>query len=157
MVTTNALVDRVRALPTENWRPNPPAPLAAIENFEREHGFRIPEDHRALLICSDGGGLGVRSTLHLNSLQRMAALNSDEEIQEALPNLFSIGDDGGGCLYMYDRTGYLGHGAFAVYLVPLSSLDAVFSWYCAPTFAELVEGILAGRSYSSGRRLGRAT
>lgn len=151
---TNALIERLRNLSPSAWRANPPATEEAIAKLEKGHELQLPADHRELLLYSDGGSLSDEILFHLQSVKQMSAQNADEELQESVPELFAIGDDGGGALYMYDRTGALGHGAYAVYLVPLSSLDAASSWFCGATFGEVINAVLDGKNFRKGPRLG---
>lgn len=150
----NPLIDRLRALPPSSWTPEPPASEAEIAELETSYGLQLPADHRELLLYSNGGTLVEAIQCHLLSVEEMHAQNADEVLEERVPELFAFGDDGAGSLYFYDRTGGLGRGAYAVYLLPLGRLKPASAWFCGATFGEMIAAVLAGKNFRDGDTLG---
>lgn len=150
------LVARLRSLSSPEWFPGGRGNVETLENLEREYGLRLPEDYRELMLYANGGGLYEHTTaINLEPLETLMWHNLDERFQTALPGMFVIGDDGGGSVYFYDAKNRLGHGAYAVFLVPLGTLAIRNAIFVGHSITDVINRILKKEDLFAGPPYGK--
>lgn len=137
------LINKLKALSMPTWFSRSAGSLAAIEELEQEYNIRLPEDYRLLLLYSNGGSLGGEAgSFNYESIEDLMWHNLDERFEEHLPGMFVIGDNGGGSVYFYDPENKLGHGSYALFLVPLGALRFDYAVFAGQSLTEVMNGIL---------------
>src|SRR5262249_17407096 len=93
----------------------------------------------------------------LETMNGLVNQNDDETIEEALPGMFIIGDDGTGGLFFYDPKNKLGKGEYGLFCVKMGVMSFEYSVYVAATLTEafrLVRGRAESRKRAEGKRIG---
>ena len=129
------------------WYPRGPVSEAEVAAAEATLGHRFPEDHRQLLREAGGGSVyGPESRLVMFPVHHLSRFNPDPERYPDLARMLIFGDDQGGYLYFYDPEDLLGHGAWAISAVPMSSPSRARAVPVARDLRHLVDRILAGEA-----------
>jgi hypothetical protein len=120
------------------WRPDPPAPLAALERLSREARITLPQTYLELLAISNGGegDLAIEpGWVALWPVESVLELNQQYELASFVPGLFGIGSNGGGELIALDAR----HGVpFPVVCLPFIPLNFADALVVASSFDEFV-------------------
>ena len=101
----------------------PPANEAALAEFERASGFKLPADYAAFVRFADGGEgiIGRKGAYAIFwRIEDILQLNDAYEVAEYAPSLLLFGSNGGGEAFAFDRASTQGR----VVQVPFVGLDA---------------------------------
>jgi SMI1/KNR4 family protein SUKH-1 len=144
---SNELIDRLRGLANDVWRPRPPATEEALAAVESSLRLRFDEQYRRLLLYSGGGSLyGAEAKLLFIKPQQLTMFNPDMERAPDLAQMLIFGDDQGDYFYYFDHRNLLRRGAWAVFAVEMSVATRDGSKYVARDLCELVERVVAGEA-----------
>ncbi len=82
----------------------PPSSVVAIDKFERNANFKLPDDYIEFLRFTNGGEgfIGEQSYIMLWPIQDMIELNKSYKVNEYASGLFLFGSNGGGEAYAFD-------------------------------------------------------
>lgn len=106
------------------------------------------------MLWSDGFGTGFRRTqINVLPLRRLDLLNTQDDVEAYLPDMFVIGNDGGGALYFYDPKNALGKGAYALFLVPQGAIGFDDAMFAGASLTEVVQSVLNNESFFDRPRL----
>ncbi len=82
---------------------HPPADASALQQLEREAGFRLPEDYAWFLKQMDGGeGFVGSAYLILWPVGDLLEMNKAYQVAEYAPGLLLFGSNGGGEAFAFD-------------------------------------------------------
>lgn len=144
------LVTLLQSLPAFKWSAREPGNLQAIQALEQEFSLQLPQDYQEFILYSNGGEVrGDEAVINLESPEILMGHNLDEAFQEYTPGIFVIGDDAGGCIYFYDPTNQLGHGVYALFLLPLGTLNFEDAIFVGKNLTEVIANIVSGESFSA--------
>jgi hypothetical protein len=144
-MTTQAFLDRLRALDRSQFMHGPPAPPEKLAELERTIGQPLPDDFRASALAFGPWMVrGPRFTISVELIDDILMTARDEDWTDRMPGMVMIGSDGGDDWYYYDPLDKLAHGPFAVYLVDRGVMRLAESKYIARTLAEATDCVLAG-------------
>jgi hypothetical protein len=131
-----------------------PGDAQRLVRLEKEHGVRFPDDFRDVMLWSDGFGNGFRKTqINVLPLRKLGLINTQDDVETHLPNMFVIGNDGGGALYFYDPSNALGKGAYAVFLVPQGEIGFDDATFAGASLTDVVQSVLNDESFLDRPRL----
>src|SRR5258706_13646045 len=84
---------------------NSPAANSALQKFDQEAGFRLPDDYLQFLQQTNGGEgfVGANAYIILWPIEELIKMNKAYEVAEYAPGLFLFGSDGGGEAYAFDK------------------------------------------------------
>lgn len=151
---TTPLIEALAKLEKRVFSKRSPGDPRVLERVEKNHGLRFPDDFREVMLWTDGLDISYRkSPMNVSKLDHLDTDNMEEEFEAHLPGMFVIGTDGGGSLYFFDPNGALGHGRFAVYLVPQAEIGFDNAIFCGASFTEAIQAVLRDESFFSRRRL----
>lgn len=118
--------------------------MAAVE---AAWGASLPGDYRALLVAAGGGWLyGFTTRLELFPVDELGWKGREEHLTGGVPGAFAIGTDGSDSVFLYDPTGALGRGAWALFLVELGAPGPGEGKYLGASLGEVVGAILDDES-----------
>lgn len=150
----SALVDRLQALPPEQLSRRAPVTPEVVARVEQTFDLRFPSDFLDVLAWSNGFGMSYHKTnFSVRRLETLESDNLDDQYEENIPGMFVLGTDGGGAIYFFDPRGALGHGEFAVFLVPQSELGFKDAMLVGSTFTEALHAALDGEDFFRRPRL----
>jgi len=124
------------ALGVAGFEGRPGATEEEIAQAEQTLGVRFPDDYRAFLRWSDGGG-GWIGTAYAAfwSTEELPKRNADYAIPESVPGAVGIGSDGGGeCLALDYRAN--ASAPRLVFLPFIGMDDADSAWVLGDSFAD---------------------
>jgi len=83
---------------------NPPAPTAAISQFEADSARVLPKEYADFLRMADGGEgfIGENAYTIFWRVEELLRLNREYEVELDAPGLLLIGSDGGGEAFAID-------------------------------------------------------
>jgi len=149
------LVKRLLSLSEEDFHHGLARPREELDELERELGVPCPDDYRAVLLELGSCAIaGPRMRLNVDLTEDAILSLTDDVLNERMPGIVLIGNDGGDYGYYYDPAGRLGHGAFALYFVEMGTLTFEDSHFVAPTLTEAIERVLGGENFRELPRLG---
>lgn len=115
---------------------DPGADPRDLASAEAELGFRLPDDHRAILLAADGGeGWVGDHYLVLWRASELAGFNRDYELSSYAPGLIAFAGDGGGELFAYDAR----IDPPSVVVVPAIGMSLAEAHFAAPSLTGLLE------------------
>jgi hypothetical protein len=131
-----------------------PADAKQLARLEKEFGVRFPDDFRDVMLWSNGFGNGFRRTqINVFTIRELGLLNTQDDVVTYLPDMFVIGNDGGGALYFYDPKNALGKGAYAIFLVPQGEIGFDDAMFAGASLTDVVRAVLNNESFFDRPRL----
>ena len=117
-----------------------PAMPEAISVFERQLGFRLPDDYVAFLRRHNGGEgfIGSGPYMMLWAVEELEPLNRGYGVASYCPELLLIGSNGGGEAYAFDRRST----PWCVVQFPFVDMDYSMCDVVGSSFSDFVEGLL---------------
>lgn len=81
-----------------------PAEASSIEQFQMDHGLKLPEDYVGFLLRSNGadGPVGETGYVSLWAINELSELNIGYRVGEFAPGLLLFGSDGGDEAFAFD-------------------------------------------------------
>jgi hypothetical protein len=142
------LIKKLIKLPTQTFLRNEGADEQSIIEIEKAIDHKLPEDFRELLIHSDGGSIqGKHTTFNYEPSEYLIGHNLSEFFNQNIPDMFVIGDDGGGCIYFYDPLNILKNGSWSLYYASMGALTLNESIFLSKNLTDAINKILAGESF----------
>ncbi len=82
---------------------NEPVTPASLQKCEMDLQVSLRDDYRAFMLqCNGGEGVIGQGYLALWTIEELADLNRDYEVEESAPGLVVFGSDGGGEAFAFD-------------------------------------------------------
>ncbi|AAN48696.1 SMI1/KNR4 family protein [Leptospira interrogans] len=105
------------------WTIQPGTNLNTIQKIESIFKVTFPEDYKQILLWSNGGeGKVGNRYLSLWKIEELVQFNEDYQIKKYIPEIVSIGTDGGEFCYAFD---YRNNSNIPNFIeVPLGDLDS---------------------------------
>ena len=88
----------------DSFQCRPPASSAAIAEFEKQLGAKLPQDYVAFLLLTNGGEgfVGENQPLIFWPAEQLISVNDGYHVRDHAPGLLVFGWNGGGDAYGFD-------------------------------------------------------
>ncbi len=116
---------------------NPPATVEMISEYEVQASVTLPSGYVEFLKrCNGGEGfIGENSYVIFWSVDELASMNEDYEVQEYMPGLLMFGSNGGGEAYGFDTR----NPQWKIVQVPFIGMEWNLAQPLGLTFREFLE------------------